>query len=190
MGRCPPPRLLGALRAQTHDDWDAIVVIDGDIDASEQVVAAYSDLPIQTVVFPTNRGRVEALNTGFRMARGEVLIRSDDDFEPAPTHITAHVEGHTGGPCGVIGLPINVAPDSAYMRAYGSDADSRSRQAAYAADPMQRWKLWGGNTSVDRGTFDRVGGFDERYQGYGWEDLDFGYRLHENRRSDRPVAGC
>ena len=172
------PRLLTALAAQTHRNWEAIVVIDGDIDDSETVVARYAHLPVRAIVFPENRGRVAALNAGFAEATGEVLIRCDDDFEPSPVHVAAHVAPHEQQDCGVVGLPINVAPPSAYMRAYGSEADRRGHEDAYATPPEMRWRLWGGNVSVTRTLYDRVGGYDPRYQGYGWEDVDFGYRLH------------
>ena len=172
------PRLLTALAAQTHHDWEAIVVIDGDIDNSAAVVAQYSHLPVRSIAFPANRGRVSALNAGFAVATGEVLIRCDDDFEPTPGHVAAHVEPHEERVCGVVGLPVNVAPPSAYMRTYGFDADRRGHAAASAMEPDMRWRLWGGNVSVTRAVYDRVGGYDPRYRGYGWEDVDFGYRLH------------
>ena len=170
--------LFDALRHQSHTDWEAIVVIDGDIDDSAAVVERYGDLPLRAVVLPENRGRVSALNAGFEAAEGDVLIRCDDDFEPAPGHVAAHVAAHDERLCGAVGLPINIAPENAYMRVYGRDADERSRRDAYATAPDERWKLWGGNTSVRRETFAELGGFDTRYRGYGWEDVDFGYRLH------------
>lgn len=173
------PVLFDALRHQSHTDWEAIVVIDGDIDGSADVVARYADLPVRVVVFPENRGRVTALNTGFAAADGDVLIRCDDDFEPSVGHVAAHVAAHEARECGAIGLPLNIAAENAYMRVYGHDADERGRRDAYATPPRERWKLWGGNTSVRRKVFDRLGGFDDRYRGYGWEDLDFGYRLHQ-----------
>ena len=173
------PVLFDALRHQSHTDWEAIVVIDGDIDGSADVVARYADLPVRVVAFPENRGRVRALNTGFAAADGDVLIRCDDDFEPSVGHVAAHVAAHEARECGVIGLPLNIAAENAYMRVYGHDADERGRRDAYARRPDKRWKLWGGNTSVRREVFERLGGFDDRYRGYGWEDLDFGYRLHQ-----------
>lgn len=174
------PRLLDALSRQTHESWEAVIVLDGDVDGSASVVDRYAHLPIRCIVFPENRGRVSALNAGFAAASGDVLIRADDDFEPSPTHVAAHVEPHRRGVCGVIGLPLNIAPNNAYMRAYGSVADDRGRQDTYATAPADRWRLWGGNTSVRRETFEEVGGFDPRYVGYGWEDLDLGYRLHRH----------
>lgn len=172
------PVLLEALAGQSHADWEAIVVIDGDIDGSADVVAQYVHLPVRCIVFPENRGRVTALNTGFEAAAGDILIRADDDFEPSPGHVAAHVEAHEKHECGVVGLPLNIAPDNGYMRVYGRHADEQSRANSYATVPEERWRLWGGNTSTSADTFHRLGGFDERYRGYGWEDLDFGYRLH------------
>ncbi|MGA4507736.1 glycosyltransferase family 2 protein [Propionibacteriaceae bacterium G1746] len=171
------PLLLNSLAAQTHPGWEAVVVIDGDIDGSEEVVAEYDHLPVRCIVLPENRGRVTALNTGFAAASGDVLIRADDDFELAPGHIAAHVAPHTQGRVGVVGLPINVAPDNAYMRAYGTWADQTGRESARTTPAGDRWRLWGGNVSCTRADFDAVGGYDDRYRGYGWEDLDFGYRL-------------
>lgn len=172
------PVLLHALAEQTHTDWEAIVVIDGDLDGSEQVVRRFAQLPVRAITFPTNRGRVAALNEGFASATGDVFIRADDDFEPGPRHVATHVAAHEERECGVIGLPLNVAPQSPYRRTYGAQADVRGRADAYALPAAQRWRLWGGNTSTSRETYMRVGGFDARYQGYGWEDLDFGYRIH------------
>ncbi|GAB3578088.1 glycosyltransferase family 2 protein [Calidifontibacter terrae] len=173
------PRLFAALAAQTFPEWEAIVVIDGDIDQSEAVVDRFTHLPIRCIVLPENRGRAAALNTGFEAATGDVVIRCDDDFEPSPGHIGAHVAAHEDGDGGVIGLPLNIAPDNAYMRAYGADADRRSRAAAYAADPAARWQFWGGNTSITRAVWAEVGPFNDRYRAYGWEDVDYGYRIHQ-----------
>ncbi|MET0886987.1 MAG: glycosyltransferase family A protein [Mycetocola sp.] len=171
------PRLLNSLAAQTHADWDAIIVIDGDGDGSEAVVARYAHLPVRTIVFPENRGRVAALNAGLSAARGDVLIRADDDFELSPTHVAAHLAPHRREECGVVGLPRNIAPPSRYMRVYGLPADRRGRDEAHSLSPGARWRLWGGNVSIRRSTFERIGGYDHRYRGYGWEDFDFGYRL-------------
>lgn len=177
-GRDRLPRLLRALQHQTHTDLEVIVVIDGDIDGSQQVVEEFAGLPVRCLVFPSNRGRASALNAGFEAASGDVLIRADDDFEPSAGHVAAHVAAHASGPCGAVGLPRNVAPDNAYLRAYGNQADQAFRGYAYGLPADERWRVWGGNVSVSRETYERVGGHSTAYSGYGWEDLDFGYRVH------------
>lgn len=181
------PVLFSTLRTQTFDgEWEAVVVLDGVADASREVVAAVDDLPIRLVELPENRGRPAALNAGFALARGVVLVRCDDDLGVAPTFLTQHASAHDqSDPVGVVGLCHDVLPDSAYARSYGRPANQRIRAAAYDLPPEWWWKYWAANCSVSRETFDRVGPYDEDFQGYGWEDVDWGYRLH---RLGVPVA--
>lgn len=173
------PVLLHALERQSNPSWEAIVVLDGDIDGSEQVLAAYRHLPVHAVVFPENRGRVSALNAGFEAAQGRILARCDDDLEPGPHYVARLIERHRREPVGVIGLPLNVFPDNDYVRVYGGPTDRQFRQDAYRRDPDTLWRLWGGNVSVTRESYDLVGPYDSDYRAYGWEDVDWGFRLYE-----------
>lgn len=172
------PVLLSALAAQTHPDWEAIVVIDGDIDGSAAVVERFCHLPIRAIVLPENKGRVTALNTGFAAASGAVLIRCDDDLVPRSDYVEAHVLAHRTQPAGVVGLYRNALVDNAYSRAYGRHADYLYRKDAYASPEDQGWRYWAGNCSIGRETWETVGPYDVRYRAYGWEDVDFGYRVH------------
>jgi glycosyltransferase involved in cell wall biosynthesis len=175
------PTLFDSLRQQTHADWEALIVVDGDVDGSADVVAeAAEDLPVRALVLPENRGRAAALNAGFEAAKGDVLLRCDDDLELAPQHLARHAAHHDRAtePVGVIGMCRNVYTGGAYARAYGVRADARFRDAAYAAGPDDAWRYWAANVSVTAETWRRVGPYDERFRAYGWEDVDWGYRLH------------
>ena len=55
----------------------------------------------------------------------------------------------------------------------------RFRRDAYAVPPDATWRYWAGNVSVTRETWERVGPYDEAFRAYGWEDVDWGYRLAE-----------
>lgn len=177
------PRLFDSLAAQDARGFEVVVVIDGDIDGSAGVIArAAESVPfeLRSIVFAENRGRVAALNAGADAARGRILIRCDDDLRLAPHHVRRHVELHDAheAPCGVIGLCRNVFGESDYAWAYGRESDLAFRRAAYAAPASEQWRYWGANVSVRRDVHERVGGYDARYRRYGWEDVDFGYRLH------------
>jgi GT2 family glycosyltransferase len=174
------PVLFSALRAQTFEGaWELVVVLDGVVDDSVDVVDAVDDLPVRVVELPENRGRPAALNAGFREATGDVLIRCDDDLGVAPTFLSRHAAAHTGvEPIGVVGLCHDVLENSAYARCYGRPANRRLREAAYRLPPAHWWKYWAANCSVTRATFERVGGYDTAFRTYGWEDVDWGYRLH------------
>ena len=176
------PVLLDALAKQEFDDpWEVIVVLDGDIDDSGRVVDGYADLlPVRHVTFRENRGRSAALNAGFDEARGHVLIRCDDDLVPAPDYIARHALAHAdtaGAPVGVVGLYRNVYPETTYSRVYGKRWDLQFRDEAYKVGFDETWRYWAGNCSVTRATFDAIGPYDTQFRAYGFEDVDWGYRL-------------
>lgn len=177
------PVLLSALSRQDTDDFEVIAVVDGDIDNSAGVLHRLaSDHPLmtlQTIVFPKNRGRAAALNAGALAAHGRVLIRCDDDLEPTSDYVRAHLAEHEGEAVGVVGLCRNVFPETAYARVYGRAADKRFHSDALATDSSNQWRYWAGNVSVLREVHERLGGYDERYRAYGWEDVDYGYRLQK-----------
>jgi glycosyltransferase involved in cell wall biosynthesis len=176
------PVLFEALRRQDFDGtWEAVIVLDGVVDDSPEIIERFDDLPLRMVAFEENRGRSAALNAGFAAARGRVLIRCDDDLEPHPTYLQDHVAAHAGPePVGAIGIYRNVFPPTPYSKSYGIRYDEVFRNDAYAAPASGRWRYWAGNCSVPRATFDRVGGYDENFRSYGWEDVDWGYRLHQS----------
>lgn len=171
--------LFDALRAQRFAHrWEVIVVIDGVVDDSEGVVRAATDLPVRAVRFTENRGRPAALNAGFAEARGDVLIRCDDDLEPGPSYLADHLLAHRGrAPVGAVGLYRNRFADTPFARAYGRRYDTSVRAGAYGGTLGDPRYFWAGNCSVTRATYERVGDYDERFRTYGWEDIDWGFRL-------------
>ncbi|MBS1846656.1 MAG: glycosyltransferase [Actinobacteria bacterium] len=179
--------LLDGLRSQVIDEtWEAVIVLDGVVDDSVAVIERHrGDLPIRIVELATNQGRPAALNAGFAAARGQVLVRCDDDLGLAPGFLAGHLAAHVrasakGDTIGLIGLCRDLLPDSPYARAYGRPANERARAAGYRARPDETWRHWAANCSVTRATFALVGDYDERFTGYGWEDVDWGYRLHRS----------
>ncbi|MDO5619722.1 glycosyltransferase family 2 protein [Kocuria sp.] len=178
------PRLLQALAHQQNAPaFQVHVVLDGDIDNSESVLGQqaqkWPELDLSWTVFPENRGRVAALNHAAQATTGTILVRCDDDLEPGPDYVRAHAQAHAHGePRGVVGLYLNRYPDTHYARAYGRTADVKFRSEAYDSTAATRWRYWAGNVSVPRQVFDQLGGYESAYRRYGWEDVDFGYRLH------------
>lgn len=173
------PVLFESLRRQSDPDVEMVVVLDEDVDDSESVVAAFgTELPVRSIVFPENRGRAAALNAGFLDARGDVLIRADDDLELEEDFVEHHVRLHAEAQRGVIAMCRDVFPDTPYARAYGVEADEAIRSAAFETPPDRTWQWWSGNVSTTADDFRRVGGYDEDFRAYGWEDVEWGYRLH------------
>ncbi len=95
-----PERLLEALASlqdQTHQDWRALVVDDGD---GEGVRAAALAADPRIVAFRNpGRGQVDARNAALRVAEGEiVMLLDDDDLLLDPEHMTRVVQRLAHGP--------------------------------------------------------------------------------------------
>jgi glycosyltransferase involved in cell wall biosynthesis len=79
-------RSLASIAAQTHRDFEVIVVDDGSTDGSSDVVAAFPD-PRFRVVRQANAGPGAARNHGLSLAKGEVVAFLDADDEWMPEYL-------------------------------------------------------------------------------------------------------
>lgn len=173
------PTLLASFGRQTLTDVEMVVVLDGEVDGSADIVRrAAAELPVSLIAFPENRGRAAALNAGFSAARGDVLVRADDDLELEADFAAHHWRLHQSSRCGVVAMCRDVFPETPYARVYGKGADERIRADAYSTPPDRTWRWWSGNVSTTRDDYHQVGDYDESFREYGWEDIDWGYRLH------------
>ncbi len=77
---------LRSVQAQTHRNWEAIVVDDGSRDGTSEVVQRLGkeDGRIHLIRHDRNRGAQAARNSGIRAAKGEwvAFLDSDDQFLP------------------------------------------------------------------------------------------------------------
>jgi glycosyltransferase involved in cell wall biosynthesis len=75
---------IHSVLAQTFDDLELVVVDDGSVDETADVVAAIAD-PRLRYVFQTNAGPSAARNAGAAAGNGRVLTFLDDDDAALPT---------------------------------------------------------------------------------------------------------
>lgn len=180
------PRLLNALEGQkTTCKWQVIIVLDGSNDGSKELLESWqARLPLKVIARDHNLGRSATLNEGFAAAEYDVLVRCDDDLVPGPNHVQTFSNLVSANPnAGFIGLCRNHFDESKYARAYGHVVDQRFAAAAYKNDNQMTWHYWAANCGVSRQVFDQVGDYDAGYRQYGYEDVDWGYRLSKVAKS-------
>jgi GT2 family glycosyltransferase len=161
---------LESLALQTGaPDFEVIVVDNGSTDHTASVVQerrngrfAFSLL----LLFVQEPNRGKARNVGIAAASGEVVLFVDDDVWLPEGFVAAHAEAHTGARMCVSGPIMNVP--------------------SYEERPKPIARNYSGaflctcNASVSREALLDVGGFDERFHLYGWEDTDLGLRLRRS----------
>lgn len=175
-------RLCEALAKQTlpPERYELIVSIDGSEDGTREALEALHPPYALSVLWQPNRGRAAALNAGIRCARGMLVVLLDDDMEPAPELLEAHIRAHADGtPRGVMGaVPVHIDAGAPPAKRYIGEKFNRHLENLRRPDYTLRFTdFYSGNFSLRRDTFLDVGGFDESFREYGNEDLELSLRL-------------
>ncbi|MDR6142286.1 glycosyltransferase involved in cell wall biosynthesis [Microbacterium foliorum] len=197
---------LHSLARQTikNDDFEVIVSDDGSSDRTVDVVREYEAHLNLRYTYHDDLGHRTAStrNAGATLATGETLIFLDSGTLACAEFVESHVREHQDGttPRAVVGrvggydTAASAPPVSLQTRLSGSEsltvaqaramglADMRDGELARFEGDIEAallpWRLfWTGNCSVRTTAFREVGGFDDRFVGWGVEDVDLGYRL-------------
>lgn len=90
-------RALRSVCAQTHTDWEALIIDDGDGRGLE-AASTFNNPRIKTMS-NDGQGQVDARNTALRHATGGVIaLLDDDDLWEDPGHLALIVEALQNGP--------------------------------------------------------------------------------------------
>lgn len=172
-------RTLGSLALQDIDpsSVEVIVVDDCSTDGTSDFLETFRpDYTIRVVRFRENLGRAVARNRGLEMATGDLVVFLDDDMVLVPGFLRAHADFHRGNDR-LIGIgnvrnhpSITLAPVDRYM-------STRGAQKIGTKGPLP-WRYFStNNASVLRADLEKVGGFDENFIYYGFEDMELAFRL-------------
>jgi glycosyltransferase involved in cell wall biosynthesis len=91
------PMALASLRAQSYENWEAVVVDDGSSDGTWDALHGFGEPRLRLERFDTNRGRGAARQKCLEMARGELLSFLDADdwlFPDKLSHQVALMRDH------------------------------------------------------------------------------------------------
>lgn len=171
-------RTLDTLRAQ-QGIGEILVVDDGSSDGTAEAVRALTfPWPLRVLSQP-NRGPAAARNTGWRAARGELIVFLDDDMLCAPGLVAAHAAAHADGIAAVAMGAIRLSQDSPRtLAALCFEREFAPHAHAWRPASSGDWldvPIVFSNTSLPRSLLEAGGGFDETFRMR--EDLELGYRL-------------
>ena len=70
---------IESVLSQTYDDYELIIIDDGSVDESREVLTQYCDHPKITTILQENKGLPTTNNIALHLARGEFIVRLDAD---------------------------------------------------------------------------------------------------------------
>jgi GT2 family glycosyltransferase len=182
------PGVLAAQR-ESGDAWEVIVVDDGG--------GGLGALPdgVRLVVLPENRGYGPAVNAGVAAAQGDLLLILNDDVA-LETGSVGTLRRHFPDPTLFAVVPAILSP----LATCGDEGGKTARreaglieigEATSAATHPALYPV-GCCFLCPRALFLELGGYDDLYAPFFWEDVDLGYRAWRRglRTLHAPEAVC
>ena len=175
--------LLEALaRQDANVPFEVVVIIDGSTDGTADALTARSFPYSLVVIEQPNAGAAKARNRGVEAARAEVILFLDDDMEPHPHLVRAHLDAHGTGARAVMGaIPLHPAsPDNIMAQSVGEWAQELADRCSAPGYRLGLNDIFTGQLSVRRELFADMNGFDERFTSrgtFGNSDIELGHRL-------------
>ena len=177
-------RCLAALRAQTFQDFEILLVDNASTDGAPQAAVA-ADPTLRFLEPHANLGFAAGNNLAAREARGRWLVLLNPDAYAKPDWLEALVAGTVRHPDVRCFTSLQMAADEPGLMDGAGDVMTSAgipfrggyrRRRPEALPEGEVFSACGAATLIDRDLFLGLGGFDERFFCY-CEDVDLGYRL-------------
>lgn len=167
------PAILAAREYKKNNIIEIIVVDDASLD--ESVALLKSKFPeIKIVIHKVNKGFSASINSGAKIAKGNLLVLLNTDVIPEKSFLTSAIARFKNE--NVFGVSLH---EKGFGWAKGKFKDGYIVHSPGVEDDRVHNTFWvsGGSGVFRRKTWQKLGGLDEKLLSpFYWEDLDICYR--------------
>jgi peptidoglycan/xylan/chitin deacetylase (PgdA/CDA1 family)/GT2 family glycosyltransferase len=165
-------------QTQAVGDFEVTVVMDGSTDGTQELLTSLRTPFRLRAIYQPRSGQHVARNRGVADSSGRYCLFLDDDIDPSPGLIAAHLAmlRTRSDTVGLGAMPMTVDPGADWFgRWFAQQWDERYARLE-AGLRVPRWvDCYGGNLSLPRTAFEKVGGFASDMPAS--HDIELGYRL-------------
>jgi len=174
--------LLDSILNQNYpiDKIEVSICDDCSQDKSIEIIKSYNNKGINIRLGRNNinKGRASAANLAINQASGEIIIICDNDFELPPNFISEHLKSHTNvSKTIVIGSLENKHSISSIYTDFVDYYQNKINSDCLKNKDSLHFKFFRANASFKKCEFQNMQLFNENFKIWGYEDVEFGYRL-------------
>lgn len=165
----------------SEDAFEVIVVDSSSSDGTQEFLQSYvPNYHFRGIIQP-NQGKVAARHRAIIEAKGDYILVTDSDMIPDQHFVDTHLRAQESSSTAMCFEGVTMNLDTLHWPPQDS-LISPYIQRNYADRARLGWYYFlTGNISFPKETYFDHGGFDHDFKGYGWEDLELGYRFSKSK---------
>lgn len=162
------------------ESWSMRIVLvdDNSDDATRELCDSilHQITNFEVITNESRKGRARTLNAGFEAGTGEcVMVLDSDCAMQTPQALERHLQNLRNG------ADISISPVATYGKGFWAQYQARAAERRHEkARWLGPWVLTTACMVARRKTIEHIGGFDESFVAYGFEDRDLLLRAHSN----------
>jgi len=175
----------------SYKNTSVIIVDDGsrDEDVTElrktiDAVNMSTKVPVSLIERKKNEGFSSAVNTGIRAARSDLVILLNSDAAPVNDFLKPVLErfekDHQLFGVGLMDISIEGKDKILRGRGIGYWKRGMLNHKRGEVDKEDTFWIGGGSSAIKRELYEKLGGMDELYNPFYWEDIDLSYRAQKS----------
>ncbi|MEK7550244.1 MAG: glycosyltransferase family 2 protein [Patescibacteria group bacterium] len=168
------PNILSALKNPKNHIIEIIVVDDSSSDNSVTIIKSLFP-EVKVIRHKVNRGFSASVNTGVRMARGDIVCLLNSDVLPKVNFLESVLIHFKNSK--LFAVSLNEAGSFGWAKGFFRDGFIGHEPGGKGESPHSTFWVSGGSGVFRRDLWTKLGGMDETlFSPFYWEDLDLSYR--------------
>lgn len=172
------PKVFDAAKANKNGEVEIIVVDDGSTDNSVDEIHNYN-AEFKVIQNEKNLGFSSAINRGVKEANGQMIVLLNTDVVVQANFLEPLIKHFRDPDVFAVGcMDKNIENGKVVLRGRGIGKWHRGFLMHQRGEVNKKDTLWvnGGSGAFKRRIWEKIGGFDQLYNPFYWEDIDLSYR--------------